>query len=50
MQRVVLHTNLGRSPLSSRLKDTLWNIAQVFKLEMERKRERGLEIALMLRG
>ncbi|MBP7072082.1 MAG: L-seryl-tRNA(Sec) selenium transferase [Clostridia bacterium] len=33
---VVLHTNLGRSPLSSRLKDTLWNIASRYSnLEMD---------------
>ncbi|HRU42152.1 MAG TPA: L-seryl-tRNA(Sec) selenium transferase, partial [Candidatus Diapherotrites archaeon] len=33
---VVLHTNLGRSPLSSRLKDTLWSIASRYSnLEMD---------------
>lgn len=33
---VVLHTNLGRSPLSSQLKDTLWNIASRYSnLEMD---------------
>lgn len=33
---VVLHTNLGRSPLSSKLKDTLWNIAAKYSnLEMD---------------
>lgn len=33
---VVLHTNLGRSPLSGRLKDTLWNIASRYSnLEMD---------------
>ncbi len=33
---VVLHTNLGRSPLSSRLKDTLWDIASRYSnLEMD---------------
>jgi len=33
---VVLHTNLGRSPLSSRLKDSIWNIASGYSnLEMD---------------
>ena len=33
---VVLHTNLGRSPLSSRLKDTIWDIASKYSnLEMD---------------
>jgi len=33
---VVLHTNLGRSPLSGRLKDTLWDIASKYSnLEMD---------------
>ncbi|HYF82615.1 MAG TPA: L-seryl-tRNA(Sec) selenium transferase [Clostridia bacterium] len=33
---VVLHTNLGRSPLSNRLKDTLWDIASKYSnLEMD---------------
>lgn len=33
---VVLHTNLGRSPLSGRLKDTLWDIASRYSnLEMD---------------
>lgn len=40
---VVLHTNLGRSPLSRRLKDTLWDIASKYSnLEMElQSGERG---------
>lgn len=40
---VVLHTNLGRSPLSSRLKDNLWDIALKYSnLEMDLKNgERG---------
>jgi L-seryl-tRNA(Ser) seleniumtransferase len=33
---VVLHTNLGRSPLSGRIKDTLWDIASKYSnLEMD---------------
>ena len=33
---VVLHTNLGRSPLSSRLKDAIWDIASRYSnLEMD---------------
>lgn len=33
---VVLHTNLGRSPLSGRLKDTLWDIVSKYSnLEMD---------------
>lgn len=33
---VVLHTNLGRSPLSSRLKDSIWEIASGYSnLEMD---------------
>lgn len=33
---IVLHTNLGRSPLSSRLKDSLWEIASGYSnLEMD---------------
>jgi L-seryl-tRNA(Ser) seleniumtransferase len=33
---VVLHTNLGRSPLSGRLKDTIWDIASKYSnLEMD---------------
>ena len=33
---IILHTNLGRSPLSSRLKDSLWDIASGYSnLEMD---------------
>lgn len=33
---VVLHTNLGRSPLSGRIKDTLWEVASKYSnLEMD---------------
>ncbi|MEA4846420.1 MAG: L-seryl-tRNA(Sec) selenium transferase [Clostridiaceae bacterium] len=33
---VVLHTNLGRSPISGRLRDTLWNISSRYSnLEMD---------------
>ncbi|HWQ31022.1 MAG TPA: L-seryl-tRNA(Sec) selenium transferase [Negativicutes bacterium] len=33
---VVLHTNLGRSPLSKRLRDSLWNIAEGYSnLELD---------------